>query len=153
MLIVPTPSKVVVEALQNLALSNCTSSYTLSLQFFAVTFGGNWVSFVGVTRAMTHRTHCTTHTKAMGSHYFKKTRPSSDSEAATMYKLKGKSSNMWTGQGFKWKELVRQLVCSAGLCCWSVKLVCSASLTSLRCNLHVKSYMMHLTCCILHIAS
>ena len=30
-----------------------------------------------------------------------KTRPSSDSEAATMYKLKGKSSNMRTGQGFK----------------------------------------------------
>ena len=30
-----------------------------------------------------------------------KTRPSSDSEAATMYKLKGKSSNMQTGQGFK----------------------------------------------------
>ena len=29
------------------------------------------------------------------------TRPSSDSEAATMYKLKGKSSNMRTGQGFK----------------------------------------------------
>ena len=31
----------------------------------------------------------------------KKTRPSSDSEAATMYKLKGESSNMRTGQGFK----------------------------------------------------
>ena len=30
-----------------------------------------------------------------------RTRPSSDSEAATMYKLKGKSSNMRTGQGFK----------------------------------------------------
>ena len=29
------------------------------------------------------------------------TRPSSDSEAATMYKLKGKSSNMQTGQSFK----------------------------------------------------
>ena len=29
------------------------------------------------------------------------TRPSSDSEAATMYKLKGQSSNMRTGQGFK----------------------------------------------------
>ena len=29
------------------------------------------------------------------------TRPSSDSEAATMYKLKGKSSNLRTGQGFK----------------------------------------------------
>ena len=29
-----------------------------------------------------------------------KTRPSSDSEAATIYKLKGKSSNMRTGQGF-----------------------------------------------------
>ena len=33
--------------------------------------------------------------------YSKKTRPSSDSEAATMYKLKGKSSNMQIGQGFK----------------------------------------------------
>ena len=31
----------------------------------------------------------------------KTTRPSSDSEAATMYKLTGKSSNMRTGQGFK----------------------------------------------------
>ena len=30
-----------------------------------------------------------------------KTRPSLDSEAVTMYKLKGKSSNMRTGQGFK----------------------------------------------------
>ena len=29
------------------------------------------------------------------------TRPSSDSEAATMYKLKGQSSNMRTGQSFK----------------------------------------------------
>ena len=29
------------------------------------------------------------------------TRPSSDSETATMYKLKGKSSNMQIGQGFK----------------------------------------------------
>ena len=31
----------------------------------------------------------------------KKTRPLSDSETATMYKLKGKSSNLRTGQGFK----------------------------------------------------
>ena len=30
-----------------------------------------------------------------------KTRPSSDSEAVTMYKLKGQSSNMQIGQGFK----------------------------------------------------
>ena len=30
-----------------------------------------------------------------------KTRPSSDSEAVTIYKLKGKSSNMRTGQSFK----------------------------------------------------
>ena len=30
-----------------------------------------------------------------------RTRPSSDSEAATVYKLKGKSSNMRTSQGFK----------------------------------------------------
>ena len=46
------------------------------------------------------------------------TRPSSDSEAATMYKLKGKSSNKRTGQGFKWKELV----CPAALSSWSVQL-------------------------------
>ena len=31
----------------------------------------------------------------------KQTRPLSDSEAATMYKLKGQSSDMRTGQGFK----------------------------------------------------
>ena len=30
-----------------------------------------------------------------------KTRPPSDSEAAIIYKLKGKSSNVGTGQGFK----------------------------------------------------
>ena len=30
-----------------------------------------------------------------------RTNPSSDSEAATMYKLKGQSLNMQTGQGFK----------------------------------------------------
>ena len=36
-----------------------------------------------------------------------KTRPSSDSEAATMYKLKGQSSNMRTGQRFENRELVR----------------------------------------------
>ena len=39
--------------------------------------------------------------------YISKTRPSSDSEAATMYKLKGQSSNVRTGQGFKYRELVR----------------------------------------------
>ena len=38
---------------------------------------------------------------------FDPTRPSSDSEAATMYKLKRQSSNMQTGQGFKYKELIR----------------------------------------------
>ena len=36
----------------------------------------------------------------MHGHFSKKTRPSSDTEAATMYKLKGQSSNMRTGQGF-----------------------------------------------------
>ena len=35
------------------------------------------------------------------------TRPSSNSEAVTMYKLKGQSSNIQTGQSFKNKELVR----------------------------------------------
>ena len=40
----------------------------------------------------------------------KKTRPSSDLEAATMYKLKGQSLNMQTGQGFKYRELVRPAV-------------------------------------------
>ena len=39
--------------------------------------------------------------------FWKKTRPSSDSEAATMYKLKGQSSNMQTGQSFENRELVR----------------------------------------------
>ena len=34
------------------------------------------------------------------------TRPSSNSEAVTMYKLKGQSSNIQTGQSFKNKELV-----------------------------------------------
>ena len=33
--------------------------------------------------------------------------PSSDSEAATMYKLKGQSSNIWTVQSHKYRELVR----------------------------------------------
>ena len=47
-----------------------------------------------------------------------KTRPSSDSEAATMYKLKGKSSNMQTGQGFKKKNWSVQLVCPAGPSSW-----------------------------------
>ena len=51
-----------------------------------------------------------------------KTRPSSDSEAATMYKLKGQSSNMRTGQGFKQKR--------AGPSSWSVKLVYPAGLSS-----------------------
>ena len=35
------------------------------------------------------------------------TRPLSDSEAATMYKLKRQSSNMQTGQSFEHRELVR----------------------------------------------
>ena len=34
------------------------------------------------------------------------TRPSSNSEAVTMYKLKGQSSNIQTGQTFKNKKLV-----------------------------------------------
>ena len=38
------------------------------------------------------------------------TRPSSNSEGVTMYKLKGQSSNIQTGQSFKNKELV----CLAG---------------------------------------
>ena len=50
----------------------------------------------------------------------RKTRPLSDSEAATMYKLKRKSSNMQTGQGFKYKELVHP----AGPSSWSFQLVC-----------------------------
>ena len=44
------------------------------------------------------------------------TRPSSDLEAATMYKLKGQSSNKQTGQGYKYRELVRP----AGPSSWSV---------------------------------
>ena len=35
------------------------------------------------------------------------TRPSSNSEAVTMYKLKGQSSNMRTGRSFEHRELVR----------------------------------------------
>ena len=38
--------------------------------------------------------------------YALETRPSSDSEAATMYKLKDQTSNMRTGQSFENKELV-----------------------------------------------
>ena len=41
------------------------------------------------------------------------TRPSSDSEAATMYKLKGRSSNMRTGKSFENK---------LGLSCAKLKL-------------------------------
>ena len=44
------------------------------------------------------------------------TRPSSDSEAVTMYKLNGQSLDMRTGQGFKYKELVPV----AGQSSWSV---------------------------------
>ena len=43
--------------------------------------------------------------KSLGMAY-KITRPSSNSEAITMYKLKGQSSNMQTVQSFKNKELV-----------------------------------------------
>ena len=48
-----------------------------------------------------------------------KTRPSSDLEAATMYKLKGQSLTMGTGQGFKYRELV----CPANQSSWSAQLV------------------------------
>ena len=44
-----------------------------------------------------------------------KAKPSSDSEAGTMYKLKGQSSNMWIGQEFKYRERV-----------WSIYLICPA---------------------------
>ena len=50
-------------------------------------------------------------------------RPSSDSEAGTMYKLKGQSLNRRTGQGFKYKELVRPADLSNCSSSWSVKLV------------------------------
>ena len=115
--------------------------------------------------------------------FCQKTRPSSDSEAATMYKLKGQSSNMQTGQGFKYKELVRpagpsswfvhlvcpagpfswsvQLVRPAGPSSWSVQLVRPAGLTSRPIyTLHLKDSVLRnapctllLTYCILHIAS
>ena len=51
------------------------------------------------------------------------TRPSSDSEAATMYKLKGRSSNMRTGQSFENKELVRLagLILLIGQANWLIK--------------------------------
>ena len=60
-----------------------------------------------------------------GSHH-NQTRPSSYSEAATMYKLKGQSSNMRTGQSFENKELIRL----ADLSSRSVKLICLADLSS-----------------------
>ena len=41
------------------------------------------------------------------SNLHEKTRPSLDSEAATIYKLKGQSSDIRTSQGFKYRELVR----------------------------------------------
>ena len=47
------------------------------------------------------------------------TRPWSDSEAVTMYKLKGQSLNLRTSLGFKYKELVHP----AGLSSWSVQLI------------------------------
>ena len=47
----------------------------------------------------------------------KETRPSSDSEAATMYKLKGQSSNKRAGQSFENRELVGL----ADLSSWSIK--------------------------------
>ena len=56
---------------------------------------------------------------------YSQTRLSSDSEAATMYKLKGQSLNMRTGQGFKYRELVRP----AGPSSWSVQLVRPAGLS------------------------
>ena len=53
-----------------------------------------------------------------------KTRHLSDLEAAAynaaMYKLKEESSNIWTGQGFHYRELVRP----AGLSSRPVKLIC-----------------------------
>ena len=61
-----------------------------------------------------------------------------DSEAATMYKLKRQSSNMQTGQGFKYKELVRpagpsgwsvRLVRPAGTSGWYIRLVRSAGMS------------------------
>ena len=61
----------------------------------------------------------------------KKTRPSSDSEAATMYKLKGKSLN-----------LTHCILCIA-----------SYALHLTHCILHIASDTLHLTHCILHTAS
>ena len=63
----------------------------------------------------------------------------SDSEAMTMYKLKGQSSHMQTGQGFKYRELIcqagpsswsTQLVRPAGLSSWSIQLVLPAGVSS-----------------------
>ena len=63
-----------------------------------------------------------------------KTRPSSDSEAETMNKLKGQSSNMQTGQDFYYGELIcqassfswsDQLVRQSGKFCWSVYQTCN----------------------------
>ena len=82
--------------------------------------------------------------------FYQKSRPLSDSQAATLYKLKRQSLNMQTSQGFKYKELVRpggpsnwsiQLVRPAGLSGWYVQQVHPAGLyTKLQyCNIAMLS--------------
>ena len=77
-------------------------------------------------------------------------RPSSNSEAATMYKLKGQSLNRRTGQGFKQKELVRP----AGLSSKVHVLQSAKNKVSNDGNyiLHFEFYPLHLTHCIWKIA-
>ena len=76
------------------------------------------------------------------------TRLSSDSEAATMYKPKGQSSNMQTSQGFRYRELVRP----AGQSSWSIKLVHLADPSSWF-VLHMLQIacIANCTCCKLHV--
>ena len=72
--------------------------------------------------------------------------PFSDLEAATMYKLQGKSLNMQTGhwpvtsgQGFKNKELV----CLGNLSCWYIKLISIAGTIHALYTMHIISCAMY----------
>ena len=76
----------------------------------------------------------------------KRTRPSSGSKTATMYKLKGYSSNMQTGQGFKHRELV----CPAGLSGRHIKLIHLTNFSCwlcAYCTMHIIACKVHLMPC------
>ena len=70
------------------------------------------------------------------------TRYSPDLEAATMYKLKGQSSNMQTGQSFKNNKLVRlALLCLADQSNWHYA----------QCTTHYALCTLHYAHCAMHI--